>query len=1240
MTTPRADSTLPGLHRLVGRLRDAAATDRELLRRFAEGPDEAAFEAVVRRHAALVLATARRVLGNAHDAEDVCQAAFLILAKKAASQRWQPSVASWLHRTAHHLALKARTAAHRRTRREGRTAPRTPPNPLAEMTGQELLAVLDAELLALPESLRAPLVLCYLQGATRDEAAQRLGCPLSTLKKRLERGRERLHAALTRRDLSLSAVLLGGLLPQPSATASGALVSATARAALALAAGQSLDGVISAQVRQLVNGGLGVMSGKTLKVTLAALLVGGLLSTVGALASGAGDDKPPPPKERAATPEPQSKPAAARTLRITVLDPQGKPLAGADIHAGVWTDEKGFKANRDYKTDAAGVAVVELPKSFTILRLWASKKPFVTLFANWERGEVASGKVPGQYTFRLESPVSAGGRVVDEGGKPIAGAQVEVSLLDNLKPAQSDSRVRYNNWLAERSEPAITDAEGRWHIDNVPNHPSVELYLLVTHPDYVTVEDWWQLRKANDLTTAKLLQRTAVVKLKRGVIVRGQVTDPAGKPIPQAIVVAGDDPYGTHMPSKFATDAEGRYRLPALPPGLTTLTAMAPGCAPQMRKVDVRAGLPPQDFHLRPGKTIRLRVVDAAGKPVPGASVYLLEWKGSKSIQTNHNPNHPKLPSTKIPRATNTQGVWEWTFAPNDGSVKLQIGKRGFAFSELEVAGGAPERTVTLKANYRITGRVVDDVTGQPLPAFAMIPLNVFGKDYFAPERYHAVAGKNGRLDYVETCTDHPMRIRIEAMGYRTQDGPEFRVGDGATRTQNFRLRPSKPITGVVRDAGGQPVAKAEVWIATPSQETSLLTEVNNHRTITDASGRFAFPDPGEPWAVFARANAGTAIAEGTADSHDAGTLTLRPWASVRGQFRDGQRPVQDATIFLQVIRLSSLHHPRLDLSLQTHTDAEGRFEFPRVPAGPVLVCPTLGPWQDEGYRSAPHVPVDLQPGQRATLNLGSGGATLTGKLKLTGKVPAGLDCTYSLNYLVRRAPGVEPPAAIAKLGFDARNGWRDSWTQTPEGRTYFSTLRSWFVKLAADGSFRVSGVPPGEYDLAIAVYAKPTGCLVDPLARQVVRVTVADADITLPGVAAPVVPVPDVGDTPALSFERPDGGAGTLADCRGKFTVVRFWASWCLPCKKQLPALERVRKRFAARGLNLLSLALDDDAGAWRAAVTASHPPGAQGRLTAANAAGVSSVPAYWLLDPAGKIVARVYDPDELAAALDAGKK
>jgi RNA polymerase sigma factor (sigma-70 family) len=289
------------IHHLAGR-DNGQVTDRELLQRFWAAQDQPAFETLFRRHAGMVLAVARRVLGaHALDAEDVCQAAFLLLAQKAGSQRWQPSIASWLYKTAHQLALKARTAANRRTRREGRAVPRSVANPLTEITGQELLAVLDEELLALPEALRAPLVLCYLQGATRDEAAQSLVCPLATLKNRLERGRQQLHAALVRRGLGLSSVLLGTLLTQQNAGAAAtmSLALTTTEAALALAAGQSNDGVVSTGVSQLLEGVAPMMCWNRFKAALALLLVGGLLSTAAALAYSAADDNQagPPSKQ-------------------------------------------------------------------------------------------------------------------------------------------------------------------------------------------------------------------------------------------------------------------------------------------------------------------------------------------------------------------------------------------------------------------------------------------------------------------------------------------------------------------------------------------------------------------------------------------------------------------------------------------------------------------------------------------------------------------------------------------------------------------------------------------------------------------------------------------------------------------------------------------------------------------------------------------------------------------------------
>ena len=111
---------------------------------------------------------------------------------------------------------------------------------------------------------------------------------------------------------------------------------------------------------------------------------------------------------------------------------------------------------------------------------------------------------------------------------------------------------------------------------------------------------------------------------------------------------------------------------------------------------------------------------------------------------------------------------------------------KGFAPCDLEIAGGAPPRTITLKREHRITGRVTDAVTGKPIPHFTIIPVDVFRKDWLNAERMNAKVGKDGRLDYLATRTDIPVRLRVEANGYRTQTGPEFRVGDDTTAHPGF----------------------------------------------------------------------------------------------------------------------------------------------------------------------------------------------------------------------------------------------------------------------------------------------------------------------------------------------------------------------------------------------------------------------------------------------------------------------
>ena len=207
--------------------------DADMLRRFVGAGEGAAFAGLVRRHGAMVLGVCRRVLNDVHDAEDAFQATFLVLARKAGSVRKPDALASWLYGVAYRVALKTRTAATVRHR-----AAALPPDlassldPVAEAAWHELRPLLDEELNRLPEKYRAPLVLCYLEGKTNEEAARLLGWTKGTVSGRLARARDLLRPRLARRGVALWSGGMTVLLAQAAAPASAALVDTTVRAGL------------------------------------------------------------------------------------------------------------------------------------------------------------------------------------------------------------------------------------------------------------------------------------------------------------------------------------------------------------------------------------------------------------------------------------------------------------------------------------------------------------------------------------------------------------------------------------------------------------------------------------------------------------------------------------------------------------------------------------------------------------------------------------------------------------------------------------------------------------------------------------------------------------------------------------------------------------------------------------------------------------------------------------------------
>jgi RNA polymerase sigma factor (sigma-70 family) len=282
----------------------AGMTDSELLERFRTDRDEVgerAFEALVTRHGPMVLGICRNFLDDPTDVHDAFQAVFLVLARRAGSIRKKDSVGSWLHGVTVRVAARARGTAIRRRVRErhilaaASIAAVAGGGPEAGPSAEhgEGAAVVHEEVVRLPERYRTPIVLCYFEGLTHDEAASRLSWPVGTVRSRLARARDQLRTRLTRRGVTapstigpLAAWLIAG---QSPSTASAAIRAAAAvsplpatvpaslaRAAVRVAAGQSAAaGPWSAASLNLADGVLTTMTLKKLAVA------GGLIASLG-----------------------------------------------------------------------------------------------------------------------------------------------------------------------------------------------------------------------------------------------------------------------------------------------------------------------------------------------------------------------------------------------------------------------------------------------------------------------------------------------------------------------------------------------------------------------------------------------------------------------------------------------------------------------------------------------------------------------------------------------------------------------------------------------------------------------------------------------------------------------------------------------------------------------------------------------------------------------------------------------
>jgi RNA polymerase sigma factor (sigma-70 family) len=323
----RIGSILDAVRRQAG---DAGADDAQLLERFRERRDESAFAELVRRHGGTVMGAARAVLRHGPDAEDVFQATFLVLARKAGEVHKPGSLGSWLYGVARRIALDCRRRAARLTRHERSFGATRSEGSVSGPDLDDLSALLSEELSRLPEKYRAPLVLCYLEGKTNEQAAAELQWPAGTVRGRIARGRDLLRARLSRRGASLTAgavaaALAGGKL---LAAAPPELASATVRVAGALGRASPAPGVVSSGVAQLVQGALRAMFFANIKRACVVLLALSVAVGIGCTVAAWAWPKPVPRQQQK---DPDAVASRAGSTGATDGDEKLRQLARVEV---------------------------------------------------------------------------------------------------------------------------------------------------------------------------------------------------------------------------------------------------------------------------------------------------------------------------------------------------------------------------------------------------------------------------------------------------------------------------------------------------------------------------------------------------------------------------------------------------------------------------------------------------------------------------------------------------------------------------------------------------------------------------------------------------------------------------------------------------------------------------------------------------------------------------------------------
>jgi protocatechuate 3,4-dioxygenase beta subunit len=753
--------------------------------------------------------------------------------------------------------------------------------------------------------------------------------------------------------------------------------------------------------------------------------------------------------QKAVTPAPASKTAAAPaaetpTFALRIIGPDDKPVPDArvtvvmsprpkDVRLRAGTLVSKSRNNVVLKSDADGRVAFERPAHLDYLN-YQIRKAGYGYYWSWLNFQNKAAMDLAPKTARLERAWTIGGVFVDSERKPVPNVRIILQLQ------MSNGQVIFSDRIWSNSK-------GIWKFESVPESMNA-VTSQISDPKYAPENP--TLARA-EFAVEPGHDPTAKITLKTGLSVTGKVTDEGGKPIVKALVRTK---INNDTRSAF-TDKTGVYHLEGCGPGNARIVASAKGRAPDLQEVDIAPGLGPIDFRLKPGNTIRVRVLDEVGHPIRQANVYFQRWRGRFDYFEFDN----------APRQTDVDGLWEWKEAPPE-ELLANIGRPdGMTLINRPLSPRKEEYVFRVPKALVISGKVVDAETHQPIKGFRLMSGYTWMGQQVVWEQNNDAKATGNTYEIKKTYENGGNLVRVEADGYMSAVSREIKT-DEAKVTIDFELHKGKTVALTVLMPDGAPAARAKVAIPGPSEQVMIsgshMQEQGGEGPVgglivglvrqfrragrvgwaavheTDKDGKLrAEAKNTNSWIVVTHAS-GYAELPGMPNSSSR-IIKLKPWARIEGTYQVARQP--RARVQMSASRIQYFFgqdSPRIMVSALQMTDAHGRFVFEHVVPGQQQVSTTRanGPGDAE-MTSSLTVTANCPPSETTHVDVGAEGRPVIGQLR-------------------------KPPDAKS----DVQVSSAQIWVNQEGGQNWGESALQFNATTDRDGNFAIDDMPPGNYML------------------------------------------------------------------------------------------------------------------------------------------------------------------------------